>query len=284
MIEQLTCDQLLPRLTGARFHWASSSSVCAHDLVLPPFHRFLAMLNNYRGIDLSTLAVDALLAHSKPFCDNCYGCELMVIEGLRKSACWRRSFLLLVSYDCYARAELEARILAGQEQTLIGERLPSVLPFMSPFEYFFFDVREKLWAREWILRGVLQYDQTVGLYKRDVLKLWRLAGFELGVEAVDALTTGVSRKVLDRMGIAAYLRPKVRIPGDLKHWIIERTLALSAAKLLPARAKYVSALTAALVVKDGAADAAPELQTDCTPDGLPLMTEKRVLALARACL
>jgi hypothetical protein len=79
-----------------------------------------------------------------------------------------------------SRWEVEARLLAGQTDNEIA--LSTGLPpaVVAAFERFFFDVRDRLAAGDYILFGVIGYDVVGGFREGDLRTLWAYFAYSAG--------------------------------------------------------------------------------------------------------
>jgi len=87
------------------------------------------------------------------------------------------------------RWHIEAAILARQDDWEIGFACGVNPEIVDAFESVFFNVREKLNHRHYILHHVIGPAVQRGLYERDYDVLWKLYGFFYGPHALDALAS-----------------------------------------------------------------------------------------------
>lgn len=88
------------------------------------------------------------------------------------------------------RLELEARILAGENSQQLSERTGFRISTLEAYSQLFFDVRDRLLRKSFILHFVIGKD---GGYKVDpgaYGTLWKLFGYFGGPACLDALITG----------------------------------------------------------------------------------------------
>jgi len=85
------------------------------------------------------------------------------------------------------RYSIEAQILARCDNHLIGYKCNVHPDVIANYEALFFNVREKLQHRSYILNVVMGPAVHQGLSERDYGLLWKLYGYFLGPHVVDAL-------------------------------------------------------------------------------------------------
>ncbi|MCY2987813.1 MAG: hypothetical protein NTY19_08120 [Planctomycetota bacterium] len=85
------------------------------------------------------------------------------------------------------RWEVEARLLAGQSDDEIGRRCGLPTDVVQQFERLFFNVRESLDARNYILVHAIGFGHLVGLGDQELNRLWRKYAYAGGVVVLDAL-------------------------------------------------------------------------------------------------
>lgn len=282
MIAPTSCLSVERKLLGREPDPQEARDV-THYLFYPPYLRFLRLKEKVRAYSPGMPAIEVM----QPWLEWRLNIRdepgLTWAELLLDVPTYRELVIDLVMSAPLRQAELQARILTGQKRNRIGYAMGLPKAVVTGYETLFFSVRNFLWHEMWIRNVVLQSDGNVSLLY-DVPRLWRLAGFEMGLGAVEALVTRVDHDVLLRDGVKAYLDPEVRIPLHLKHWVFERASGLSPAILTPELAKHLPELAAALAAKELAVGEAPDLYSYCTPDGLPLITDDCAIAMARKLL
>lgn len=89
--------------------------------------------------------------------------------------------------DSPQRWEIEARLLAGQDDASIAERVGTDPDVIAAYEAFFFNVRPKLSNRAYVLHQAIGPAVARGLRDRDVDALWKLFGYLGGPLVLDRL-------------------------------------------------------------------------------------------------
>jgi hypothetical protein len=90
-----------------------------------------------------------------------------------------------------ARWELEARLLARQSSNEIAESIPVETATVDAYEAYFFNVRDRLLATDWVYGRLIGSCQVSG-FGRDTPGLWKAVGYAggpLALGAVIAVTT-----------------------------------------------------------------------------------------------
>lgn len=118
--------------------------------------------------------------------------------------------------DPLHRAEVEARILAGQNDTEIGTCLGLRPELVNTYEAVFFEVRSQLRHPSYILHVVLGPKAYTSIERTDVPFLWRKHGYRFGLSSLDLLVSSVPREDLQRLGVDAYLEPDAPLSLELK--------------------------------------------------------------------
>jgi hypothetical protein len=85
------------------------------------------------------------------------------------------------------RSEAEARILAGQSDEEIAKRLSLSAESVFWFEAAFFQVRDRLASRDWVILKTIGPGIWVG--SPDVWSVWKAVAYFGGVAAMDSLIT-----------------------------------------------------------------------------------------------
>ena len=86
-----------------------------------------------------------------------------------------------------ARWEVEARLLAGQDDAAISIKTGIPAEAIEAFEAIFYSVRDRLEARDWVGAMVLGPRLYRGLEKGDVELAWKVVGYNLGPFVLEAL-------------------------------------------------------------------------------------------------
>lgn len=106
--------------------------------------------------------------------------------------------LLFEAYSIYTGAddvsnirwEIEARILADEDQASIASKLGISTDIVDYYERFFFDVRDRLQAWGLITHAVIRFSARAGLASRSYDCFWKLIGYWCGPIVLDALIYG----------------------------------------------------------------------------------------------
>lgn len=85
------------------------------------------------------------------------------------------------------RWAVEAHILAGETDEQIAEKLGTQPGIIEAYESVFFQVREKLSSREYVLNVVIKDAVTRGLSERHYDLLWKLFGYQGGPHVLDSM-------------------------------------------------------------------------------------------------
>lgn len=99
---------------------------------------------------------------------------------------------------------IEAHILARETNKEIGFKLGCGPEVVEAYEKIFFNVREKLSHREYIINVVLAESVTRGLSDRHYDLLWKMFGFSGGPHVLDAM--------IDRIGVSSWCARKDGVP------------------------------------------------------------------------
>lgn len=85
------------------------------------------------------------------------------------------------------RWAIEAHILADEPADKIAQRVGSDPKVIEAYESVFFDVREKLNNREYVLNVVIKDSVTRGLSERHYDLLWKIFGYQCGPFVLDSI-------------------------------------------------------------------------------------------------
>lgn len=85
------------------------------------------------------------------------------------------------------RWAIEAHILADEPAEKIAQRVGADPDVISAYESVFFDVREKLNNREYVLNVVIKDSVTRGLSERHYDLLWKIFGYQCGPFVLDSI-------------------------------------------------------------------------------------------------
>jgi hypothetical protein len=91
-----------------------------------------------------------------------------------------------------ARWSVEARILAGETDKQIADRMGIDESVVQAYAAVFFNVRERLANRDYIVNVVMADAVTRGLTERQYDLLWKLFGYHGGIYVLDAVISKVS--------------------------------------------------------------------------------------------
>ncbi len=113
----------------------------------------------------------------------------------------------LHQWDARRRWELEARLLAGQDDATIAARLAVPGDVVAAYEALFYDVRHRLGGLDWVGAVVFGDRLYDGMIVEDVEGLAKLVGYSLGPRALEAfldpsrLSPGVASPERDPAGM-----------------------------------------------------------------------------------
>jgi hypothetical protein len=85
------------------------------------------------------------------------------------------------------RSGIEARILARETNDQIARKTGYSADTIAAFEALFFNVRDRLGRRDFIMNGVLGQAAVHGLHARDHDLLWKIVGYKAGPHVLDAM-------------------------------------------------------------------------------------------------
>lgn len=182
---------------------------------------------------------------------------------------------LRFDYIAGGRALIEARILAGQSDEEIAKKSGTLAGAVRLFERLYFNVRDRLDARDWILRCILgpeidvHLDEAGHVTAAQLDAVYRLLGYFGGPAAVDFIGSG----------LASPSRPRVAddVPGwaaqTLGHLLLRRGL-ISAATVRINRYNALELLQASLKLME-VCDAHPDRRRARTEDSQRTATGAR---------
>ena len=126
----------------------------------------------------------------------------------------------------WRRAELQARILAGQLPAAIAAVMGVTLSELLAYEQIFFDVRSRQ-SNSFFVRHYVIDLPPLGVYGwNDVERFWHHAAHCKGPKAVDVLVSGVTHEGLDRYGLDAYLSQEYPVPEDVRFAVMAARIPL----------------------------------------------------------
>ena len=99
------------------------------------------------------------------------------------------AYRLRCSADARPRWEVEARLVAGQDDAAIADRLGVESGEIEAYEAIFYAVRDRLEALDWVAAVVFGPRAYVGLAAEDVDLLAKIVAYNLGPYALDAFVT-----------------------------------------------------------------------------------------------
>lgn len=133
-------------------------------------------------------------------------------------------------HDTNDRYVIEARILANQDQRVIAKRQNTTPEVIFWFEKLFFDVRDKLDCRDYVINRVLGPSAHRGISERDfdiLLKLYALIGGPLVVDALIEMDQGDNNKPGDKREVSAFFCKDSADTTKRKAAIAARTLPIN---------------------------------------------------------
>lgn len=105
------------------------------------------------------------------------------------------------AYDIYkkeaatsTRWEIEARILAREDYDSISAKTSVPVETINAFEKGFFNVKDRLSNKSWVINSVIGRSVHVGMTERDYDLLWKLYGLLGGPNMLDLIMTKVGLK------------------------------------------------------------------------------------------
>jgi hypothetical protein len=148
--------------------------------------------------------------------------------------------------DPVVRAEVEARILAGETDEIVARRVGYPVDAVAAFERLFFNVRERIEATSYIMIFVIGPAVHLGLSPDDYPAIWKLLGYHLGPVALDLLmfTLPGPRSRPWPASIPLPENERARLVATCRLAILAKTLP--AGTLTPAEVARVLGLHAAL--------------------------------------
>jgi len=111
--------------------------------------------------------------------------ELYALVRTDKELFWAHS--IWADDKAPTRWAIEARILAGETDAEIAQKLGCEPEVVAAYEAVFFDVREKLPHQEYIVNVVMAEAVTRGLTERQYDLLWKMFGYKGGPHVLDAM-------------------------------------------------------------------------------------------------
>ena len=130
----------------------------------------------------------------------------------------------LVEGDEFVRAELEARVLAGQSSEAIAKKLRLDSSTVEEYERLYFPARPLLEHRSVIIRDYCRLPMSGEFDPKDVPLLWRYIGYIMGPLPLEELLAGAPRWELRKRGLRAYLGPRSRLSPEAKYAVEARIL------------------------------------------------------------
>jgi hypothetical protein len=131
----------------------------------------------------------------------------------------------LAGCDEQSRAEVESRILAGQNDLTIANRCSLPSEVVHWYEALFYCVRDRLGARDWIITRAIGVGLSTGIGDRGAV--WRSVGYFGGPEALDAMIAATAGSPI---GVGESNHTSAATSVDPVH---ESARLLAAALLLP---------------------------------------------------
>lgn len=126
----------------------------------------------------------------------------------------------------WRRAELQARILAGQLPAAIAACTGVTLSELLAYEQIFFDVRTRR-SSSFIVQHCVIEAPPFGVYGwNDVEKFWGFEAYRWGYKAVDILVGSVTHERLDQYGLDAYLCKDCPVHEDLRFAVMAARIPL----------------------------------------------------------
>ena len=92
------------------------------------------------------------------------------------------------------RWEIEARILAREDYDSISAKTSVPVETINAFEKGFFNVKDRLSNKSWVINSVIGRSVHVGMTERDYDLLWKLYGLLGGPNMLDLIMTKVGLK------------------------------------------------------------------------------------------
>jgi len=147
-------------------------------------------------------------------------------RGCAASANYRLAAARRVSLagpDDPQRAELEARVLAGQSARVIGSRVMLAPKAVKAYRAIWFDLRTRLENRTLIHQWIVQIDRLSEGRSLSSGWLWRAAGYAAGSQVLEELVMAYRMLTTDQrnQGVAGYIAPDALTPRVLQGWIAE---------------------------------------------------------------
>lgn len=160
--------------------------------------------------------------------------------------------------DGVLRAEIEARILAGQDDAEIAEKCNIPPELVAVYESLFFFVRRYLHAEDWLMSKVVGFAHLRGFQNHEVRQFWSWAATAGGPVVVDCLIWAMRDTIRSggKATLATYLRdnaaasPKLQgfvainaIPADEgNQWLLEFGNQVLEAQESPSKEQALSVL------------------------------------------
>ncbi len=130
----------------------------------------------------------------------------------------------------WRRAEIQARILAGQVPAAIAARTGVTLSELLAYEQVFFDVRSRLQNTSFIRYDVIA-PPPLGVYGwNDLERYWNHAAYFRGPKTLDLLIECVPLEGLGRYGLDAYLNKDYSVPEDVRFAVMVDRMAIGKEK------------------------------------------------------
>lgn len=93
----------------------------------------------------------------------------------------------LADSDSPSKWEIQARILAGQQDDYIAAKCQVPADVVYWFEAMFFDVRQHLTASDWVVARVIGSGLWVGFSSEEMGRIWMAFGYFAGADVLDAV-------------------------------------------------------------------------------------------------
>ena len=115
--------------------------------------------------------------------------------------------------------ELQARILANEEQTTLARRCGVSVGAIEAYEAIFWDVRRRLECAPWI-RNVAVREPPTGVWPDQPVGPWlKYAGSTLGVLGLEPLLIALQRSVQTPLSMSSCLLATSPLPVSFKAWV-----------------------------------------------------------------
>lgn len=132
------------------------------------------------------------------------------------------------------RAEIEARLLAGQGYAEAGRKVRYSAKTVQAYEAWFFNVTDRLGDDNWVVHQAFGRDYHRGVAARDYDVLWKVFGYFGGPHVLDAyIRQGVRRPATRAEDVSVWFQNDERLMLTIKAAVAARTVSINGFTQVP---------------------------------------------------